>query len=260
MIREKSSLMFALFLIINHMKNTDFNNLVLSPIAHIKTDFPTKFGIPRQGDIVSSLKGKIIFEKKFRKEGILRGIDDFSHLWLIWGFSAMKKGTDFSPTIRPPKLGGNTRIGVFASRSPNRPNPLGLSCVKIEKIINGEEESPIIIVSGVDLMDNTPIYDIKPYIPYCDRIENARGGFSEKVREKPLLSVEIPDEIREKVPKEKLKLLIEILSNDPRPGFQHDPDRIYGFSFSGMEIKFKVSEEKNLHVISIENQKDTLSF
>lgn len=231
--------------------NNDFNELILHPIAHIKTDFPNKFGIPRQGNIVSALKGKIIFEKEYRKEGILRGIEGFSHLWLIWGFSDLKTKTDFSPTVRPPKLGGNERVGVFASRSPNRPNPLGLSVVKIERIEYSAKDGQTIIVSNVDLKDDTPIYDIKPYIPYCDCIKDAKEGYTKETKERKLLQVIINEEEKNKIPLDKQKTLEQILANDPRPGFQHDEKREYGFSFANMEIKFHVEGEKNLFVDSI---------
>lgn len=233
------------------MKEKDFTALVIKPIAYIHTDFPTKFGIPRQGDVVSSLTGTIVFEEEYRKEGILRGLEEFSHLWLIWGFSDFESKKEFSPTIRPPKLGGNQRVGVFASRSPNRPNPLGISAVKIESIITTGKESPIIKVSGVDLMDKTPIYDIKPYIPYSDAIMDAKEGYTVYTRNKPLLKVIIPEEVKEKIPSDKLNSLMEVLAQDPRPGFHHDKDRVYGFAYLDKEVKFHVTEDLTLIVDDI---------
>ncbi len=232
------------------MENKDFSNLTIRPIAHIHTDFPTKFGIPRQSDLVKELYGEIVFEKEFRKEGILRGLEDFSHIWVIWGFSEFKAKKDFSPTIRPPKLGGNTRVGVFASRSPNRPNPLGLSALKIEKINNDGPDKPTIIVSGADLLDGTPIYDIKPYLPAFDAILDAKEGYTAMTKKKHL-DVIINKELEEKIPAGKKDALLGILSEDPRPGFQHDSDKIYGFRFSEMEIKFHVTDDKTLIVDDI---------
>lgn len=208
------------------MIRKNFDNLLIKPIAYIHTDFKTKFGIPRQGEIVSSLKGKIIFTEEYRKEGILKGIENFTHLWLIWGFSDFKQNKEFYPTIRPPKLGGNQRIGVFASRSPNRPNPIGLTAVKIEDIILNQKESPIIIVSGIDMMDKTPIYDIKPYVPFVDSIIDANGGYTEITKNIEALNVKIDEQLLNKIPLEKRKSLVDTLSKDPRPGFQHDSTRL----------------------------------
>lgn len=233
------------------MKKKDFNALSIKPIAHVHTDFPSKFGIPRQSDIVKTLSGEIIFEKEYRKEGILRGMEGFSHLWLIWGFSGFDEEKEFSPTIRPPKLGGNTRVGVFASRSPNRPNPLGLSAVKIEKIIENSKDGPIIHISGVDMMDGTPIYDIKPYIPTFDSIQDAKDGYVEKTKEKHL-DVILNNSLKSMIPNGKLEPLLGILSQDPRPGFQHDENKTYGFSFAGMEIRFHVQKDEILIVDEIE--------
>lgn len=229
----------------------DFKKLIIEPIAYIKTDFPTKFGIPRQGDLVSALPGKIIFTEKYRKEGILRELEGFSHLWLIWGFSSFAEEKEFSPTIRPPKLGGNKRVGVFASRSPNRPNPLGLTAVKIESISYNEKESPIIYVSGVDMLDNTPIYDIKPYLPFSDSIVDAKAGYTENTLQIPQLEVVVSEEQIQKIPIEKRKVLLSILANDPRPGFQHDSKRTYGFTYLNYEIKFHVVEDKKLIIDAI---------
>lgn len=233
------------------MKTKDFENLYIRPIAHIHTDFPTKFGIPRQSELVRELKGKIVFEKKFRKEGILKGLEDFSHLWIIWGFSSFNEEKEFSPTIRPPRMGGNKTIGVFASRSPNRPNPLGLSAVKIELIEMQSKEGPVLYVSGADMLDNTPIYDIKPYIPLFDSISDAKEGYTKETKEKHL-EVFLPEEYHSLIEESKLNALREILAEDPRPGYHHDEKRSYGFFFSDMEIHFHVEEEKRIIVEKID--------
>ena len=217
---------------------------LLKVIARIKSDFPTKFGIPRQSGLAPKLSAKIVFEKEFRFSEVLSGLENFSHIWLIWGFSEAVK-ENWSPTVRPPRLGGNKKVGVFATRSPFRPNSLGLSAVKIEKIENGE-----IFVSGADLMNGTPVYDIKPYLPAVDSITSATDLFDKTAEKKPL-EVVISPEFINKIPAEKLEPLEEILALDPRPAYQNDPARIYGFQFAGHEIKFKV--EKNiLTVISVE--------
>ena len=216
----------------------------LKIIARIKSDFPTKFAIPRQSGLAPSLRAKIVFEKEFQSPEALAGLENFSHIWLIWEFSEAKQ-KNWSPTVRPPRLGGNKKAGVFATRSPFRPNSLGLSAVKIEKIENGE-----IFISGADLMDGTPIYDIKPYLPAVDSITSATDLFN-KIAEKEPLEVAIPPEFIEKIPKDKLESLKEILALDPRPAYQNDPTRIYGFQFAGYEIKFQV-EEKTLTVISVQ--------
>lgn len=211
----------------------------MKKIATIKSDFPTKFGIPRQSGIAKSLLAKIVFEPDFRDPEALRGLEDTSHIWLIWEFSEAKC-SKFSPTVRPPRLGGNKRLGVFATRSPFRPNPIGLSCVEIIEIKLHTSEGPTIIVGGADLMDGTPIYDIKPYIPYADSFPNARCGFVEN-SEMKRLTVEIPENLSKHFPKEKINALTEILAEDPRPRYQEDPDRRYGFGFAGHEIEFTVS-------------------
>ena len=216
----------------------------LKVIARIKSDFATKFGIPRQSGLAPSLRAKIVFEKEFQSPEALVGLENFSHIWLIWGFSEAKR-EEWSPTVRPPRLGGNRKVGVFATRSPFRPNSLALSAVKIEKIENGE-----IFITGADLMDGTPVYDIKPYLPAVDSITSATDLF-DKVAEKNPLKVEIPPEFTGKIPAEKIEALKEILSLDPRPAYQNDPTRIYGFQFAGCEIKFKV-EEKTLTVVSVQ--------
>lgn len=221
--------------------------LNLQIIARIKSDFPTKFGIPRQSGLVSSLNAKIVFEKKFFSPEALNGLENFSHIWLIWEFSEAKRES-WSPTVRPPRLGGNKKVGVFATRSPFRPNPLGLSLVKIEKIENGE-----IFVSGADLMDGTPIYDIKPYLPETESVPFATDKFVEKTVKKTL-EVELPFEISGKFPEDKVGELKEILALDPRPAYHNDRKRIYGFLFAGYEVKFKV-EENILTVVDILRQK-----
>lgn len=214
----------------------------LEIVAKIESDFKGKFGIPRQSGLVNT-KAKIVFEKKFRDDSALRGITDFSHLWLIWDFSE-NKNTDWSPTVRPPRLGGNKRVGVFATRSPFRPNSLGLSSVKIERVYKDGENGTVIEVSGADLMDKTPIYDIKPYIPYTDCHTDAKGGFSEDVFSDNL-EVIIPDNLIGLIDKNDLKNITEILKSDPRPHYQHDGDRVYAFEFSKYHIEFKVYQKKS---------------
>lgn len=210
----------------------------MKPIAHIHTDFSTKFGIPRQSGLVSSLSGVIVFTPEFRNPEALRGLEAYSHLWLIWQFSqAVRSG--FSPTVRPPRLGGNRRMGVFATRSPFRPNPIGLSSVALEKIELQSPNGPLVYVLGADLMDNTPIYDIKPYLPFTDSHPDARAGFAEKTQAHAL-SVVFPEDLLLKVPETKRCALTEILRQDPRPSYQTDPHRVYGFCFAGLEIKFTV--------------------
>ena len=213
----------------------------MKTIAKIHTDFPTKFGIPRQSGLVEDLKGTIIFEPTYRNADALRGLEDFSHIWLVWKFST-GGGDEWSPTVRPPKLGGNTRVGVFASRSPFRPNPVGLSCVKLDRIEKTENHGAVLCVSGADLMDGTEIIDIKPYIPYADCHPDATGGFS-KDSTAPRLSVECPSEMLSVLPEEKRKALIRVLELDPRPAYQNDENRIYGFGFAGVEVKFTVANE-----------------
>jgi len=220
----------------------------LKVIAKIRTDFPTKFGIPRQSGIVGSLRGTIVFEPEFRVAEAVRGLEEFSHLWLIWEFSEAVRDT-WSPTVRPPRLGGNVRKGVFATRSPFRPNPIGLSSVKLEKIEIDPKLGPVIYVSGADLMDGTPIYDIKPYIAYTDSHPDAVSGFASKPAEY-LLEVDFPDTLLNKVNPELRESLIEVLAHDPRPQYHDDPERIYGMTFANMEIKFKVNGMK-LTVIAV---------
>jgi tRNA-Thr(GGU) m(6)t(6)A37 methyltransferase TsaA len=221
-------------------------NLTMHPIAVIHTDFATKFGIPRQASLAEELKATIVFEKEYRKDGILKGLENFSHIWLLWGFSA-SFDADWTPTVRPPRLGGTKRVGVFASRSPFRPNPIGLSAVKIDAIRKTKEYGTVIDVIGADMMDLSPIYDIKPYVPYSDRI-NAAPGFAEQPDLRKL-QVRISPVVAETIPAGKLAGLIEVLALDPRPPYQNDPNRKYGFVFAGMEIKFKV-EDNVLTVLS----------
>ena len=213
----------------------------MRPVARIRSDFPEKFGIPRQSGVVESLEAKIVFEPEFRVMNAVRGLEDFSHIWLIWEFSAAVRDT-WSPTVRPPRLGGNVRMGVFATRSPFRPNPIGLSCVKLLKVELDEALGPVLTVAGADLMDGTPIYDIKPYIPYADCHPEAVGGFTTKVDMKPL-NVDFPAELLDKVPQEKRDALIGVLEQDPRPRYQKDPGRVYGLSFAGLEVKFSVEAQ-----------------
>ena len=207
-------------------------------IARIRTDFPTKFGIPRQSGLVKELQGTIIFEPEYRNPEAVRGLEDFSHVWLIWEFSESKRD-GWSPTVRPPKLGGNIRKGVFATRSPFRPNPIGLSAVKLEKVDIHPELGPVLHVSGADLMDGTPIYDIKPYIPYADCIPDAKGGFTRET-DNSLLEVIFPENLLEIIPFEKQKAVMQILAFDPRPSYQEDDERIYGVEFAGFDVRFRV--------------------
>ena len=207
-------------------------------IAHIRNGFETKFGVPRQSGLARAVLSWIVFEPEYRSPDALRGLEDFSHLWLLWEFSEAKRDT-WSPTVRPPRLGGNARMGVFATRSPFRPNPIGLSCVIIEEIRLQSEQGPVILVSGADLMNGTPIYDIKPYLPYADCRPEATGGFTDAV-ERKLLTVDCPPELLMKIPAEHRAAVLEILSQDPRPSYQRDPERIYGIAYAGMDIRFRV--------------------
>ncbi len=224
----------------------------IEPIGKIITDFDSKFGIPRQSGIVKDLSGTVIFEKKYRNPDAIRGIEGFSHLWLIWGFSE-NLNKEYSPTVRPPKLGGNERIGVFATRSPFRPNHLGLSAVKLEGVEYTEKYGYVLQVSGADMVNGTPIYDIKPYLAYADSIEDALGGFTEEIGDYRL-NVHYDCVAPLELSKEKLNTLTRILEEDPRPSYIEDENRIYGFPFASFEIKFKV-KDKALTVISIEKRK-----
>jgi len=214
------------------------NNRSFKVIAKIHTDFHSKFGIPRQSGLIPEVLGEIIFEPKYRDASALKGLEEFTHLWLLWEFSESVR-EDWSPTVRPPRLGGNERKGVFATRSPFRPNPVGLSCVKIVEIKKTVDKGMVIIVSGADLLDGTPIYDIKPYIPYTDCHPEAAGGFSERVFGDKL-EVAIPEELSCLLSGEKLKALKAVLSGDPRPAYHEDEEREYGFEFSSFKVKFRV--------------------
>lgn len=220
----------------------------LNIIAHIRTDFTSKFGIPRQSGLVDELESTIIFEPEYRNPEALRGLDEYSHLWLLWQFSECV-GKEWTPTVRPPRLGGNKRMGVFATRSPFRPNPIGLSCVKFLGIEKTEKYGCVIRVSGADLLDNTPIYDIKPYLPYVDSHPEASNGFALDEKE-GRLEVEIPDEIIKTIPPEKQAALKAVLAQDPRPGYQNIPDRVYGIEFAGFDVRFTV-KNNILNVIEI---------
>ena len=211
--------------------------LRIVPIAHIRTDFPTKFGIPRQAGIADALQGTVVFEPEFRVDDALRGIEGFSHLWLIWGCSE-NAGSSWTPTVRPPRLGGNVRMGVFATRSPFRPNGLGLSCVRLLSLKKEPMLGTTLLVAGADLMDGTPIYDIKPYIPYADSIPDAAAGFAPD--EGRVLAVDFPEQLLNAVPEEKRAGLLSVLAHDPRPRYQDDPERIYGMAFAGLDIRFRV--------------------
>ena len=206
----------------------------------MRSYFPTKFGIPRQSGLVGELESTIVFEPAFRNPDALRGIEGYSHLWIIWQFSQAVR-QEWSPTVRPPRLGGNTRMGVFATRSPFRPNNLGLSCVKLLRTEHTETEGTVLHVAGADLMDGTPIFDIKPYIPYSDSIPEALGGFTDTA-EDFLLEVDFPAPLLSKLPQSKQQAAIGVLSHDPRPSYQRKPDRIYGLTFAGFDIRFTVKE------------------
>ena len=207
-------------------------------IARIHSDFPEKFGIPRQSGLVPQTRARIVFEPEYRVCDALRGIEGYSHLWLIWSFSKAERDT-WSPTVRPPRLGGNTRVGVFATRSPFRPNAIGLSSVTLEEVCLDTPDGPVLVVGGADLMDGTPIYDIKPYLPYVDSHPDARGGFAEE-KAGYALRVVIPPEIENLIPADKCEALYGVLAGDPRPSYQSDPTRVYGVAFAGMNVKFTV--------------------
>ena len=216
-------------------------------IARIHSDFSTKFGIPRQSGLVDSLRAQIVFEPPYRNPDALRGLEAFSHLWLIWQFSQAVR-PNWSPTVRPPRLGGNERMGVFATRSPFRPNPIGLSCVRLVEIRRDPNWGHVLVVAGADLMDGTPILDIKPYIPYADAHPEASGGFAPDGGK--VLRVLCPPHVLETIPPSKQEALLGVLARDPRPSYQHDPERIYGMAFAGLEVRFSV-EDKTLHVLSV---------
>jgi len=208
-------------------------------IAHIRTDFPEKFGVPRQSGLVKELTGRIVFEPEYRNADALRGIEDYDYLWLLWKFEGVER-KNWSPTVRPPRLGGEIHMGVFATRSPFRPNPIGLSSVRLEKI-EQTSEGPVLVVSGIDLRDDTPIYDIKPYLPYVDSHPDARGGFAEEKADYAL-EVVFPQELLEKIPASKQQAIIEVLKQDPRPAYHEDADRQYGVAFAGYNVRFCVAD------------------
>ena len=220
----------------------------IQAIARMKSDFPTKFGIPRQSGLVEGLRSTIVFEPDFRNPDALRGIEGYSHLWLIWQFSEAVR-QDWSPTVRPPRLGGNTRMGVFATRSPFRPNSLGLSCVRLLEVEQTTNFGTVLRVGGADLMDGTPIFDIKPYIAYGDAHPEALGGFTDHAGDF-LLHVNFPDNLLNRIPHDKRQALLGVLSHDPRPSYQRSSDRVYGLSFAGLNIRFRVDGE-NLFVLEI---------
>lgn len=216
-------------------------DVAIQVIARMHSDFSSKFGIPRQSGLVEALRSTIVFEPEYRNADALRGIADFSHLWIIWQFSeAVRQG--WSPTVRPPRLGGNTRMGVFATRSPFRPNNLGLSCVRLLGVEHTAEYGTVLHVGGADLMDGTPIFDMKPYIPYADCQTEATGGFTDTADDF-LLQVEFPADLLRKLPEEKREAAIQVLSHDPRPSYQRKPDRIYGLTFAGYDIRFQVKDD-----------------
>ena len=216
-------------------------NINIQIIARMRSDFATKFGIPRQSGLVEELRSTIVFEPEYRNADALRGIEGFSHLWIIWQFSEAVR-SDWSPTVRPPRLGGNTRMGVFATRSPFRPNHLGLSCVKLLGVEETEEFGTVLHVGGADLMDGTPIFDIKPYVPYADCHPEAAGGFTDTAGEY-LLQVAFPEDLLSILPADKQQAAISVLSHDPRPSYQRNPDRVYGLTFAGYDIRFCVKED-----------------
>ena len=215
----------------------------MEPIAHIRTDFGSKFGIPRQSGLVSELLGCLVFEPAYRIADAFRGLEGFSHLWLLWDFSESHR-KDWSPTVRPPRLGGNVRMGVFATRSTFRPNPIGLSCVEIDRIEIDAPDGPLIWVRGADLMDRTPIFDIKPYLPFTDSRPEAKCGFAEYTMQAQPLDVVVDKEVEKLFPKDKMIALQKVLSQDPRPRYQNDVNRLYGFEFCGQNIHFRAENNK----------------
>lgn len=213
----------------------------LKVIARIHTDFPTKFGIPRQSGLVEELVGEITFEPTYRQPEALMGLEEYSHLWLLWDFSRVQR-EGWTATVHPPRLGGKEKRGVFATRSPFRPNPIGLSCVKLLKVITEGEDAPRLLVAGADLMDGTPIYDIKPYLPYADCIVDARGGFGE-AHKKDQIQVDFPEELLERIPEDKREAAMAVLSQDPRAAYHKQEDYVYGMSFAGWDLRFTVADE-----------------
>ena len=218
-------------------------------IGHIETDFKEKFGIPRQSGLVKESRGRVLFEKEYNVPEAFRGLEDFSHIWVLWQFSEAVRES-WSPTVRPPLLGGNKRMGVFATRSPFRPNSVGLSALKLDGVEFSEKEGVVLHVSGADLLDGTPVYDIKPYLPYADSIPDAVGGFTESLEERRL-EVEFPSDLLKRVNEGKREALRAVLAADPRPSYQNDPEREYGMRFAEYEVRFKV-EGKRLTVTEVE--------
>ena len=227
--------------------------IVIRPVAHVYTDFAEKFGIPRQSGLVEDLCGRVVFEEEFRRPEALRRIEEFSHLWLIWQFSKAVT-QDFRPTVRPPRLGGNERVGVFASRAPYRPNALAMSCVKLLRVDWDAKDGPALIVGGVDMLSGTPVFDVKPYIPVADCRPEATQGYTAQTREH-LLTVEIGAELLPLIPEDKLSALRGVLARDPRPGYQDDPETVYGMDFAGLDVGFTVNQN-TLHVVRITNNED----
>lgn len=219
------------------MADQDF---VLHPIAHIESDFADKFGIPRQSGLVDALRARIVFEPEYRDPSAFRGLEQFSHVWLLWQFTQAVRDK-WSPTVRPPRLGGNTRMGVFATRSPFRPNAIGLSCVRLLSVEHTQDMGTVLHIGGADLMDGTPILDIKPYIPYCDAHPEAMGGFTQDAGDF-ILEVDFPENLKQRLPAEKQEAICQVLSHDPRPSYQMDSDRVYGLSFAGFDIRFTVKD------------------
>lgn len=213
----------------------------ITPIAHIRSDLKEKFGIPRQSGLVESLRAEVLFEPPYRVPEAVRGLEEFSHIWLIWEFSKARRA-DWSPTVRPPRLGGNRRLGVFATRSPFRPNALGLSVVRLERVEQRPHFGPVLHIAGPDLLDGTPVYDIKPYLPYADARPEASGGFTDQT-ERRRLEVECPMDLLAKLPPEKREALLGVLAEDPRPSYQSDPGRVYGMAFADVNVHFTVSGE-----------------
>lgn len=214
--------------------------LTLTPIAYLRNDFPTKFGLPRQSGMIDSLRADIVFEPAYRNPDALRGLDGYTHLWLLWGFSGVER-EGWSATVRPPRLGGNTRMGVFATRSPFRPNPIGLSCVRFIGAEDRGSKGTVLCVAGADLMSGTPVYDIKPYLPYTDSHPEARGGFTETFELSPL-TVRFDPSLLNRIPPQNRDALLAVLAGDPRPAYQEDPSRVYGFAYAGFDVRFTVAD------------------
>lgn len=222
-------------------------------IAHIDTDLPDKFGVPRQSNLAPNLKGRIVFEPEYRDANALKGLDGYDYLWVLWEFEGVEQ-EEFRPMVRPPRLGGNEYVGVFATRSPFRPSPIGLSSVKIDAIRITKEEGPIIEISGIDMRNGTPVYDIKPYLPYVDAHPDAREGFT-RTAKAYRLAVDFPSALLEQIPTEKRSGLSELLEQDPRPSYQKDPKRVYGISYAGYNLHFRV-DDQGLHVLDLEKAQD----